>query len=116
MSLAGAQSLQLERELFGPQGEFAQAQGGTLFLEDIDEGCRKTHKRGLLDCFTLKSQAIVPMHASSCPHSAALRRSPRARQVYPNLFYRLNVVAIRMPPLRERLEDIPGVSRAPRAR
>ncbi len=37
MSLAGAQSVQLERELFGAQGKFSHAQGGTLFLEDIDE-------------------------------------------------------------------------------
>jgi len=37
VSLAGMPSAQIDKELFGPTGRFAQAQGGTIFLEDLDE-------------------------------------------------------------------------------
>jgi two-component system nitrogen regulation response regulator GlnG len=46
---------------------------------------------------------------SSQRNLAALSRAGQFRQ---DLFYRLNVVAIRLPPLRERLEDVPDLSRA----
>src|SRR5690606_14571774 len=36
-SLAGAAAGQLDQELFAPSGKLAQAKGGTLFLEDLDE-------------------------------------------------------------------------------
>ncbi len=37
LSLAGANAARLEADLFGPQGKLAQARGGTLFLEDVDD-------------------------------------------------------------------------------
>ena len=36
-SLAGAASERLETDLFGPEGKLAASQGGTLFLEDVDD-------------------------------------------------------------------------------
>ena len=111
MSLAGAQSLQLERELFGPQGKFAQAQGGTLFLEDIDElpSDSQTRLAGLLHAEEPGDRPDARLIVSSQRSLATLTRQGAFRQ---DLFYRLNVVVIRMPPLRERLEDIAALARA----
>jgi two-component system nitrogen regulation response regulator GlnG len=111
MSLAGAASSQLDRELFGSQGKFAQAQGGTLFLEDIDELPPESQTRlaGLLHAEEPADRPDARLIVSSQRNLAALTRQGAFRQ---DLFYRLNVVLIRMPPLRERLEDIGDLARA----
>ncbi len=111
MSLAGAQSMQLERDLFGPQGKFSHAQGGTLFLEDIDElpADSQTRLAGLLHAEEPGDRPDARLIVSSQRSLATLTRQGGFRQ---DLFYRLNVVVIRMPPLRERLEDIGDLARA----
>jgi two-component system nitrogen regulation response regulator GlnG len=111
LSLAGAASPQLDRELFGSQGKFAQAQGGTLFLEDIDELPSESQTRlaGLLHAEEPADRPDARLIVSSQRNLATLTRQGAFRQ---DLFYRLNVVLIRMPPLRERLEDIGDLARA----
>lgn len=111
MSLAGAASTLLERELFGPQGKFVQAQGGTLFLEDIDElpSDSQTRLAGLLHAEEPGDRPDARLIVSSQRSLASLMRQGAFRQ---DLFYRLNVVVVRMPPLRDRLEDIGDLARA----
>jgi two-component system nitrogen regulation response regulator GlnG len=111
MSLAGAASAQLERELFGAQGKLIQAQGGTLFLEDIDElpADSQTRLAGLLHAEDPDDRPDVRLIVSSQRNLASQTRKGDFRQ---DLFYRLNVVVIRMPPLRERLEDIGDLARS----
>lgn len=111
LSLAGAASTQIDRDLFGPQGKFTQAQGGTLFLEDIDEmpADAQTRLAGLLHTDNPKQRPDVRLIVSAQRNLSALARQGSFRQ---DLFYRLNVVAIRLPPLRERLEDVGDLARA----
>ena len=111
MSLAGAASPLLERDLFGSRGKLAQAQGGTLFLEDIDElpADSQTRLAGLLHAEDPGDRPDARLIVSSQRNLASLTRQGAFRQ---DLFYRLNVVVIRMPPLRERLDDIGDLARA----
>lgn len=111
LSLAGAASTQIDRDLFGPQGKFTQAQGGTLFLEDIDEmpADAQTRLAGLLHANNPKERPDARLIVSAQRNLSALARQGSFRQ---DLFYRLNVVAIRLPPLRDRLEDVGDLARA----
>lgn len=111
MSVAGASANNLERDLFGPKGKLEKAQHGTLFLEDVDEMPidAQTRLAGLLHAEERSQRPDIRLIVSSQRNLAALSRAGRFRQ---DLFYRLNVVAIRLPPLRERLEDVPDLSRA----
>ncbi|PID81051.1 hypothetical protein CSB20_04240 [bacterium DOLZORAL124_64_63] len=94
-------------------GKFAQAEGGTLFLDEI--GDMGTHlQTRLLKVLeereyepvggTGSQKADVRIIAATNRDLAAETAAGRFRQ---DLFYRLYVVPVRMPPLRERQEDIP---------
>lgn len=111
VSLAGAASGQVERDLFGPSGKFAQAKGGTLFLEDIDElpPDAQTRLAGLLHAQEPGDRPDTRLIVAAQRNLAALMRQGVFRQ---DLFYRLNVVSLRIPPLRERLDDIGDLARA----
>jgi two-component system nitrogen regulation response regulator GlnG len=111
MSLAGAASTLIDHELFGPDGKFAQAQGGTIFMEDLDELPSDTQTRlaGLLHTNDPNERPNVRIIAAAQRSLAALARQGSFRQ---DLFYRLNVVSIRLPPLRERLDDVDDLARA----
>jgi len=115
----------LESELFGyrkgafthatsdKKGLFWEAQGGTVCLDEIGD-ISPTLQTKLLH--VLQEKEIRPLGqtksikvdvriiASTNQDLAAKIRENRFRE---DLFYRLNVVAIHMPPLRERTEDIP---------
>ncbi|MGE0742951.1 MAG: sigma 54-interacting transcriptional regulator [Hyphomonadaceae bacterium] len=110
-SLAGAAAAQIEQDLFGPEGKFAQASGGTLFLEDVDElpSDAQTRLAGLLHADDPAERPNVRLIAAAQRNLSALVRQGAFRQ---DLFYRLNVVAIRLPPLRERLDDVGDLARA----
>lgn len=110
-SLAGLASAQVDRDLFGPTGKFAEAKGGTLFLEDLDElpGDSQTRLSGLLHADDPNERPNVRLIAAAQRSLAALARQGAFRQ---DLFYRLNVVSIRLPPLRERLDDLDDLARA----
>lgn len=110
ISVAGASAQQLERDLFGPEGKLAHAQGGTLFLEDVDELPAEAQTRlvALLHEGDPKLRPNVRLIASAQRSLAALARQGSFRQ---DLLYRLNVVSIQLPPLRERLDDVGDLAR-----
>ncbi len=115
----------LESELFGykagaftdarrdKEGRFAAAEGGTLFLDEIGEIPPSVQVKLLR---VLQEKVYEPL-GSNTPVRADVRiiaatnrrlevlvKEGRFRE---DLFYRLNVVRINLPPLRERKEDIP---------
>jgi two-component system response regulator AtoC len=115
----------IESELFGHErgaftgaaerrvGRFEQAAGGTLFLDEIGEIDSNVQVKLLraLDPGVFERvggnqsiQADVRLIAATNRDLAALVREGKFRE---DLYYRLNVVQIRVPPLRERKEDIP---------
>jgi DNA-binding NtrC family response regulator len=115
----------LESELFGHErgaftgaferrlGRFEQADGGTLFLDEIGEINPETQVKllRLLGERTFERvgggssiSADVRLVAATNKHMETLVAEGKFRD---DLFYRLNVVRIHMPALRERREDIP---------
>ncbi len=119
----------IESELFGhergaftgalnrSQGRFEQAAGGTLFLDEIGDMPAEAQTR-LLRVLQEGEFTTVggrqPIRANVRIVAAThrdLRQAIRAGQFREDLFYRLNVVPIRLPPLRERLEDIAVLAR-----
>jgi two-component system nitrogen regulation response regulator NtrX len=117
----------LEIELFGSEasndgvprkvGTFERAHGGTLFLDEVADMPLETQGkivRALQEQTfervggSRRVEVDVRVVASSNRELAAEIAANRFRE---DLFYRLNVVPIRVPPLRERREDIPLLAR-----
>ncbi|MGF6231168.1 two-component system nitrogen regulation response regulator GlnG [Inquilinus ginsengisoli] len=117
----------IESELFGHEkgaftgalsrstGRFEQAQGGTLFLDEIGDMPMEAQTR-LLRVLQEGEYTTVggrtPIRADVRIVAAThrdLRTMVRQGLFREDLFYRLNVVPIRLPPLRERSEDIPAL-------
>ena len=115
----------LESEFFGHErgaftgavrahgGRFEQADGGTLFLDEIG-AMRVDLQAKLLRAIqegeiqrlgaTAPRRVDVRMLTATCEDlQAAIRR----RTFREDLYYRLNVVPIELPPLRDRIEDLP---------
>ncbi|RKO67262.1 sigma-54 interaction domain-containing protein [Desulfofundulus salinus] len=97
----------------GQQGLFEQASGGTLFLDEISEMELELQSRLLRvlqerEVVRIGGKKPVPVDvrviASTNKDLWQMVASGKFRQ---DLFYRLNVVDLRIPPLRERVEDIP---------
>jgi two-component system nitrogen regulation response regulator GlnG len=119
----------IESELFGHEkgaftgalsravGRFEQAQGGTLFLDEIGDMPLEAQTRLLRVLQEGEYTTVGGRHPirADIRIVAATHRDLRAliRQgiFREDLFYRLNVVPIRLPPLRERSEDIPALAR-----
>ncbi|MEM6465097.1 MAG: nitrogen regulation protein NR(I) [Pseudomonadota bacterium] len=115
----------IESELFGIEnaggaptpGRFEQANGGTLFLDEIGDMPTDAQTRLLRVLqdgeFTRLGgrqtvTADVRIIAATHQDLRSLVNEGRFRE---DLFYRLNIVPIRLPPLRERLDDIGDLSR-----
>jgi two-component system nitrogen regulation response regulator GlnG len=115
----------IESELFGHErgaftgatnrhvGRFEQANGGTLFLDEIGDMPPEAQTR-LLRVLQEGEFTTVggrqPIRANARIVAAThrdLRALIRTGQFREDLYYRLNVVPIRLPPLRERPDDIP---------
>jgi len=115
----------LESELFGHErgaftgasarraGVFEQANGGTLLLDEIGEIDARTQIRLLR---VLQERALVRVGGTSpvtvdarlvCATNRDLEADVVAGRFRADLFYRLDVVRINVPPLRERRADIP---------
>jgi PAS domain S-box-containing protein len=106
----------------GQKGHFEEADGGTLFLDEIAEAPLALQAKLLR---ALEEQEIVRVGSSkpvridvrliAATHAdlAALIGQGAFRE---DLFYRLSVMPIRVPSLREHAEDIPALSRALLAR
>jgi DNA-binding NtrC family response regulator len=120
----------LESELFGHErgaftgaherrlGRFEQAQGGTLFLDEIGEidaalqikllrflGERTFERVGSNKTLTADVRLVTATNKD-------LEAMVKARTFREDLFYRLRVVEIHLPPLRERLADVPLLAQA----
>jgi two-component system nitrogen regulation response regulator GlnG len=105
LSVAGADPVRLEAEV---QAALTQAKGGTLFLEDIDDLSADAQAR-LLALLQKDARYDIRLIAASKRNLAGMVRQSAFRH---DLFYRLNVVAITLPPLRDRLEDVGDLARA----
>lgn len=115
----------LESELFGHEkgaftgaserrvGRFEAANGGTLFLDEIGEIDASTQVKLLRFLETKSIERLGSMKSIEadarlvCATNQNLAEMVAANQFREDLFYRLNVVRLRMPPLRERADDIP---------
>ncbi len=98
------------------EGFFQAAHGGTLFLDEVGDlplpmqvkllrAIQEKKFRRLGD--TTETQVDVRILSATHQNLKAMVEATRFRQ---DLFYRLNVIELRMPPLRERAEDIPQLA------
>jgi two-component system nitrogen regulation response regulator GlnG len=119
----------LESELFGHErgaftgaqamrrGRFEQAEGGTLFLDEIGDMPAELQTRllrVLSDGFYYRVGGHQPIKADVRVIAATHQNlEERARQglFREDLYHRLNVIRLRLPALRERVEDIPLLAR-----
>jgi DNA-binding NtrC family response regulator len=123
----------VEAELFGVRrgaftdaresrdGLFVEASGGTIFLDEIAEMPLDVQSKLLQ---VLESSRVRPVGGGETPIDArvvaatnrAIDDAVQANQFRLDLFFRLNVIRIEMPPLRERTADIPELINALLAR
>jgi two-component system response regulator HydG len=120
----------LESELFGHtkgsftgavkdhEGLFVAAQGGTFLLDEIGETTPATQVKLLR---VLQEREVIPVGATEAvPVDARiiaatnreLEEEMRTGRFRSDLYYRLNVIAIHLPPLRARKDDIPTLAEA----
>ncbi|MDQ0340543.1 transcriptional regulator of acetoin/glycerol metabolism [Caldalkalibacillus uzonensis] len=100
----------------GKKGKFEEADGGTLFLDEIGEmplDLQVYLLRVLQESEVLRLGASAPRRVNVRIIAATnknLEEMVREGRFRKDLYYRLNVVDIHMPPLRERKEDIPSLA------
>ncbi|MBM3882981.1 MAG: sigma-54-dependent Fis family transcriptional regulator [Verrucomicrobia bacterium] len=117
----------LESELFGHErgaftgaqarriGRFEQAHGGTIFLDEIGDLSpgtqskllrvlqeRRIQRVGGDETFSVDARVLAATHRD-------LESAIQEREFREDLYYRLSVVTIRLPPLSERADDIPDL-------
>jgi DNA-binding NtrC family response regulator len=124
VNLGGIQETLFESEMFGHvrgaftdaksnrKGRFEKAEGGTIFLDEVGDLDKASQVKLLR---VLQDRSYQPVGASETRHAdvrvisatnrdlAAMVREDAFRE---DLLYRLNLITIRMPPLRERATDI----------
>ncbi len=119
----------IESELFGhvkgsftgasedKEGKFAQADGGTLFLDEVGDMSPKTQAKVLR---VLEEQRFTPVGGNAsmkvdvrviASTNKILEKEIELGSFREDLYYRLNVIPFQIPPLRERREDIPILTR-----
>jgi DNA-binding NtrC family response regulator len=117
----------LESELFGHErgaftgaverriGRFEQASGGTLFLDEIGELAPNTQAKllrvlqeSIIQRLGGREEIPVNVRVIAATHRD-LEAAIAGKEFREDLYYRLNVVTLRLPPLRERRGDIPAL-------
>jgi len=120
VNLAATPRERVEQELFGKPdetGKLVEADGGTLFLDEVGDMPLDAQTR-LLRVIDGSEKAINPRtgRPADARIIAATNRDLRGLiqqgLFREDLFFRLNVAPVRLPPLRERTEDIPELARA----
>jgi len=113
----------LDVELFGRRagagsevreaGQFEHANGGTIFLDEIDSSSRATQdrilavmERGHVERPGTRAKLKVDVRVIAATGKSLVREMKEGRFGV-ELFYRLKVVSLYIPPLRERPEDVP---------
>jgi two-component system, NtrC family, response regulator AtoC len=127
VSCAALPETLLEAELFGHEkgsftgaltqrhGRFELADKGTIFLDEIGEMSLQTQTKLLRVLQDRKIERIgssLPIKVDIrvvCATNKDLQKQVEQNRFRDDLFYRLNVINIHMPPLRERKEDIPAL-------
>jgi Nif-specific regulatory protein len=128
VNCAALQENLLESELFGHEkgaftsadkqriGRFEQADGGTLFLDEVGDMSPSTQAKILRVLQEHEFERLggtrtlrvdVRIIAATNRSLSQMVQDGRFRE---DLFYRLNVVSVDMPPLRDRKEDIPALA------
>ncbi len=118
----------LESQLFGHRrgaftgatsdhdGLFQAASGGTLFLDEVSELSKDLQVKFLR---ALEEREVTPLGTNKAvkvdvrllaASNKNLEECVRKGEFREDLYFRLNVVAIALPPLRERLEDVPALA------
>lgn len=115
----------IESELFGHErgaftgasqlrrGKFDLAHGGTLFLDEIGDMSLKTQAKILRILQEQKFERVGGQQTLTvdvrivAATNKDLKQAIQRGQFREDLYYRLNVIPILMPPLRDRLEDLP---------
>lgn len=99
------------------RGKFEQANGGTILLDEIGDMPLATQTKILrvlqeneLERVGGESPIKINIRLLASTHKD-LQRAVQEGEFREDLFYRLNVVPLRLPPLRERAEDIPILAR-----
>jgi len=96
-------------------GKLAEAQGGTLFIEEVGELPLETQAKLLA---FIQNGEITPLGATRperlnvriiAATSRRLLNLAKSGEFREDLYYRLNVMPIYVPPLRERIEDLPAL-------
>lgn len=119
----------LEAEMFGFEkgaftgatkarlGYFEQADGGTLFLDEVGDMPLATQAkllRAIQDHTVTRVGGETPIRVDVrliCATHEDLRQMVEAGRFREDLYYRINVIHLRVPPLRERREDIIWLAR-----
>jgi transcriptional regulator of acetoin/glycerol metabolism len=97
----------------GRPGKFELANGGTIFLDEVAEMpleqqvnlLRVLQERAITRIGSIKEIPIDVMII--CATNKDLKSEVMRNNFRQDLYYRLNVISVKIPPLRERLEDIP---------
>ena len=125
VNLGGISSTLFESEMFGHKkgsftdatadriGRFELAKGGTIFLDEIGELSLASQVKLLRVLQDQTYEVLGDSHTRRtdvrvvCATNADLQSMVKEHTFREDLFYRINLINLRLPPLRERREDIP---------